>query len=203
MRRSLLRVPIGALLAVSLTAAQQPPAEAETETQAAPRLPATEQPQGRIRGKVLAKDVKTTVAGAVVRVSHLRTGTTLAATTDTRGAFEVSQVPYGYVDLVVETMEGAFVGSQVLNVPPDGQVSVTLVLMKNEEMPQDWWVGRQPRALPGSGAPAAGVANVRESGGGFFSSKKGIALLAGAGALALLTLAGDGDDEAPASPASP
>jgi hypothetical protein len=193
---------VAAILAVSLTAAQQPPAEPEAA--APPRPPATEQPQGRLEGTVLAKDGKTTVAGAVVRVSHLRTGTKVdAPPTNARGEFALGEVPYGYLDLVVETAEGGFVASQVINVPPDSKVSVTLVLMKNEEMPQEWWAGRQPRALPGSGTPAVGVANVREDARGFFSGKKGIVLLGAAGALALLSLAGGGGDETPASPSSP
>jgi hypothetical protein len=43
------------------------------------------------------------------------------------------------------------------------------------------------------------VATVRESGGSFLRSRKGIALLAGAGVLAILALSG-GDGESAASP---
>jgi hypothetical protein len=152
---------------------------------------------------VLAHDGRTPVAGAVVHVSHLRTAQTLAASpTDAKGHFALTGIPYGYLDVVVETPEGGFVASKVLNLGPEGRLSVTLVLTKNEDMPQGWWTGRQPRTLPGSETPAVGVANVRESGRSFLRGPKGIALLAGAGALALLALSGSSNDTA-ASPSSP
>jgi hypothetical protein len=152
---------------------------------------------------VLGHDGKTPVAGAVVRVSHLRTAQTLASPpTDAHGNFALSEIPYGYLDLLVETPEGGYMASKVLNLGPEGRLSVTLVLTKNEDMPQGWWSGRQPRPLPGSETPAVGVAEVSESGGSFFRGRKGIALLAGAGVLALLALSGSSNDT-PASPSSP
>jgi hypothetical protein len=156
-----------------------------------------------VQGRVLAHDGKTPVAGAVVRVSHLRTAQTLASSpTDAKGGFAMAGIPYGYLDLVVETPEGGYVASKVLNLGPEGRLSVTLVLTKNEDMPQGWWTGRQPRTLPGTETAAVGVANVRESGRSFLRGPKGIALLAGAGALALLALSGSSNDS-PASPSSP
>jgi hypothetical protein len=160
--------------------------------------------RGRISGKVVGKN-GTAVAGAVVRVAHLRTGTSVrSAPTDGKGAFAVDAIPYGYVDLVVETSDGTFLASQVVNVPPDGRLNVTLALTRNEDLPQGWWAGRQPRAVPGTDVPAVGVATVQERGPGFLRSPKGIAILAGAGGLALLALAGGGGGgESPASPTSP
>lgn len=185
------RVPLAAALAVLLTAA--------------PAMQAQEASEGRgsLQGQVLAHDGKTPVAGAVVRVSHLRTAQTLAASpTNAHGNFSLTGIPYGYLDLVVETPEGGYVASKVLNLGPEGRLSATLVLTKNEDMPQGWWTGRQPRMLPGTETPAVGVANVRESGRSFFRGPKGIALLAGAGVLALVALSGNSNDS-PASPSSP
>ena len=191
------RVPMAAILAAQLTAG------IPLHAQQAPQPTPTTDARGALRGRVLGQDGKTPVAGAVVKVSHLRTAQTLASSpTDHRGDFEVTQIPYGYLDLVVETPEGGYVASKVLNLGPEGRVSVTLVLTKNEDMPQGWWTGRQPRTLPGTDTPAVGVANVREGGGSFFRSRKGIILLAGAGALALLALSGSSNDS-PASPSSP
>jgi hypothetical protein len=203
MKRSPLRIATTALLAVLWTAppgflAQEPapPAPAEPGSHAAAA-------RGRITGKVLAKDGKTPVAGAIVRAAHLRTGEAIAsAPTDAKGEFVLDAIPYGYVDLAVETSEGGFIASQVLNVPPDGRLSVTLSLTRNEELPEGWWAGRQPRAVPGTETPAVGVAAVADRGKGFLRSPKGIAILAGAGGLALLALSG-GNDESPASPVNP
>jgi len=156
-----------------------------------------------LRGRVLGHDGKTPVAGAVVRVSHLRTAQVLASSpTDARGDFSLTAVPYGYLDLVVEAPEGGYIASKVLNLGPEGHLSVTLVLTRNEDMPQGWWTGRQPRTLPGTDTPAAGVANVSETARSFLRGPKGIALLAGAGVLALLALSGSSNDS-PASPSTP
>lgn len=196
MQLSPVRVPLAVALAVLLTAT--PPMHAQ---QAEEPLPS--EGRGSLQGEVLAHDGKTPVVGAVVRVSHLRTAQMLAAApTDARGHFALTGIPYGYLDLVVETPEGGFVASKVLNLGPEGRLSATLVLTKNEDMPQGWWAGRQPRTLPGSETPAVGVANVSEAGRSFFRGPKGIALLAGAGALALLALSGSSNDT-PASPSSP
>jgi len=202
-----IRVPLAALLAVVLTAApalraQQPPEPGPTPP-TAPVAPESAEARGSLTGRVLAHDGRKPVAGAVVRVSHLRTAQTLAsAPTDARGQFELKQIPYGYLDLVVEAPEGGYVASKVLNLGPEGRLSVTLVLTRNEDMPQSWWEGRKPRTMPGSDTPAIGVANVEEGGHSIFHGKKGVALLAGAGALALLALSGSSNDKA-SSPASP
>jgi len=196
MQLSPVRVPLAVALAVLLTAT--PPMHAQQADE-----PPPSEGRGSLQGQVLGHDGKTPVAGALVRVSHLRTAQTLSASpTDPRGHFALTGIPYGYLDVVVETPEGGFVASKVLNLGPEGRLSVTLVLTKNEDMPQGWWTGRQPRTLPGSETPAVGVANVRESGRSFFRGPKGIALLAGAGALALLALSGSSNDT-PASPSSP
>ena len=195
MRFSHFLVPLAVVLAVLLTAAS--PLHAQQDP--AP----TSEARGTLRGRVLGHDGKTPVAGAVVRVSHLRTSQTLASPpTDARGDFALAQIPYGTLDLVVEVPEGGYVASKVLNLRPEGHLSVTLVLTRNEDMPQGWWTGRQPRTLPGTETPAVGVATVREAGRSFFRGPKGIALLAGAGALAVLALSGSSNDS-PASPSTP
>jgi hypothetical protein len=188
-----------AFLAVLWTAAAAVAPAVAQEPEAAPPLAAPEA-RGRLGGRVLGKDARTPVTGATVRAANLRTGTSVAsAPTDAKGGFAIEGLPYGYVDLVVETAEGSYTASQVLNVPPDGRLQVTLALTRTEELPQGWWSGRAPRPAEGSAAPPIGVAVVQEEGRGFFRSRKGIAVLAGAGAVALLALSGGGG-ESPASP---
>lgn len=196
MSRSPSPLVLATLFAVLFTAA--PPVIAQEPESPPAATPSVS--KGRVSGHVVAKDGRTPVAGAVVRASHLRTGQAIAsAPTDARGGFAMEGIPYGYVDLTVQTSEGGFVASQVLNVPPDGHLSVTLALTRNEDLPQGWWSGRAPRALPGTETPAIGVAAVQDRRASFFRGKKGIAVLAGAGALALLALS-SGGGESPASP---
>jgi hypothetical protein len=202
-----LRAAIAAVLVLLCAVPPRALAQEEGEAPAPPQAAEPEAPaRGRVEGRVLGKDGQTPVAGAVIRAVHLRTAQTLASTpTDAKGAFALEAVPYGYVDVAVETAEGGFVGNQVVNVPPDGRVEVTLVLIRNEDMPEGWWSGRQPKTMPGTDQPAIGVATVQPRGEqAFWRSRTGIGILAGAGALALLALVGGGGgDDAPASPSTP
>ena len=109
--------------------------------------------------------------------------------TKSNGECELRDLPYGYHDLAVETDEGLFVASGVLNVPPKTTSVVVLTLHPA--------VGESAvRGFPGSDKDAVGMAEMLERmrGRAFWKSPKGIAVLAGAGAVVLLLLAGGGDD---------
>ena len=82
----------------------------------APAVPPVPPSAGRLEGRILRSDGKTPVPGAVVRVCYLEGGTTFAsAATSPRGEYEISGLSHGYADLSVETPEGAFLASQVVN----------------------------------------------------------------------------------------
>jgi hypothetical protein len=188
---------LAATLSVGLIAA---PTSAQTGE--APRAT----PRSRIVGKVLERDGKTPVAGAIVRADHLRTGDAFTgAPSGKDGSYALDDLPYGYVDLTVETGDGTYVADQVVNVPPSGKVAVTFALSRNEQLPQGWWTGREPRPAPAEGPPVVGVAEVKQraKGAEFWKSGKGIAILAGVGGAALLAIAAGGGDDDPVSPSTP
>ena len=162
----------------------------------------------QIHGKVYRSDGKTEIAGAVVSAYILETGQVVAAApTGSSGEFDLSGLPFGYADLYVETSEGMFAGSQVVNLSPGGKLSVSLDLSVLADKPSAWWSGREPKELPGSGKKPIGVAEVRSRvrGKEFWKTPGGIATLSAIGGAILLAIAagGGGSNETNASPSTP
>ena len=176
---------IGALVAAALltspggVVALQEEEEAPSPPPAAPAAgPA------QIEGKVVARDGRAGVAGAVVRASHLRTGRSFASSPSRAdGEFTIEGLPYGYVEIAVETPQGVFRGDQVVDVPPSGEVTIGLTL------------------VPGAaGEPGVAVVRQRSSSVPFWKTPKGLAIIGGGAGVALLVLATSDDDEPTASP---
>lgn len=173
----------GLLLATLLAHAPAPAALQDPETPPPPPAPAAAAGPARIDGRVVARDGRSGVGQAVVRASHLRTGRSFAsAPSRADGEFTITGLPYGYVEIAVETAEGVFRADQVVDVPPSGEVTIGLTL------------------VPGA-TGEGGVAVVRQRSRTvpFWKTPKGLALIGGGAGVALLVIA-TSDDEEPASP---
>lgn len=199
------RITLGllALFLFVLPATSAPPAEPET----ADIPPSVVVGTAVLKGKVLGKDGKTPMEGVVVHAYHLETERNyVSGPTNSKGEYEITELPHGYVDLAVETPDGVFVGNQVVNLAPAGKAVVTFTLIGYEDRPRDWWADREPRGLPGLDKESTGVAELRQRAVGreFWKSPKGVALIAGAGGATLLAIAsGGGGDSVFASPSAP
>ncbi len=160
-------------------------------------VPADDGPKGSLlTGKVFAADGKTPVAGATVHAYHLSTEeTTQSDPTAANGEYNIPELEYGYYDLAVETPDGLYVASHVVNVPPGGKVIVLFTLLAYG--PDD-----PLRQFPGTEDSASGLAKVLEkkTRKEFFRSPKGVALAAGTGGAVLLIIASGSD---PASISTP
>jgi hypothetical protein len=130
------------------------------------------------------------VAGARLLAYHLSSERVFVSEpTKSNGECGLRDLPYGYHDLAVETDEGLFVASGVINVPPATTSVIVLTLHPA--------VGESAgRGFPGSEMDTVGMAELLERvrGRAFWKSPRGIAVLGGAGAVSLLLLAGKGND---------
>lgn len=170
---------------------------------ATPVEPAAAPETSRIEGRIVRADGKTPAQGAVVRAFHLDTGKTYSSQpAGRRGEFEISGLPYGYLDLTVETPEGVYLGNIVVNVPPGGSVAVRLTLTTDSRGPEQRWA--EPAPPGGVENHAAGVAEVRTRPRGreYWKSPAGLAIIGGSASAILLAIAASGDDEE-ASPSTP
>ncbi len=166
----------------------------------------TPPPVSRIEGKVLRSNGNTPMAGAIVSAFHLDTGKVYTSKpSDPSGEFEVEGLPYGYVDLSVETPEGVFVGNVVVNVPPGGSVGLRFSLTPYSERPGELPDDRSRDAAAAPGKAVAGVAEIRTRPRGreFWKSPAGIAVIGGSGGAVLLGIAAGGGGKQAASPSSP
>ena len=156
-------------------------------------------PNSEIRGKVLGTDGKP-ASGVEILAYHLATEETFTATTNAKGEFKIIDLPYGYFDMAARSSAGLFVSDQVANVSPTGKNIVDFKLSTFSASTQ-----ADRRAFPGAEEAPVGLARVSDQrfvGESFWGSAKGISILAGGGALALLALAGGGS-EPTASPFIP
>ena len=179
------------MLLVALLLAPMAPARADEPKPAVPN--------SEIRGKVLGTDGRP-AAGAEVLAYHLATEEIFPATTDGKGKFTLTDLPYGYFDMAVRSADGLYVADQVANVSPTGKNIVEFRLQTFSASTQ-----ADRRAFPGAEEVPVGLARVidqRMVGESFWRSAKGISILAGGGALALLAFTGGGG-EPTASPFIP
>jgi len=143
----------------------------------------------RLRGRVFAADGKQPLAGATVLAYHLSTEQVFRSEpTSHNGQFEIDGLPLGYYDLAVETADGLFAGSDVINLPPAGKAEVNLIATPFDVAGA---TAGEPRPFPGATSASEGVVRVerRMTQREFWRSPKGVAILAGAGAVALVAIA--------------
>jgi len=146
-------------------------------------------------GKITT-ETKDLVAGATVIAYRLSTGNFVRSdpTRDT-GRFEMAGLDPGYYDLWIETTEGLFVVTRVVNLTPNGKIAVNLRLLTT--VPS----GQGPWDFPGSDMSASGIAQLIEK------SKKKIVGWAVAGSVGGALLLGGGSSSNPsvnkASPSNP
>jgi len=156
-------------------------------------------PNSEIRGKVLGMDGKP-AAGVEVLAYHLATEETFSATTNGKGEFLMTELPYGYFDMAARSADGLYVADQVANVSPTGKNIVEFRLQLFSASTQ-----ADRRAFPGADEAPIGLARVMDQrmvGESFWRGPKGISILAGGGALVLLAFTGSGSEPA-ASPVFP
>ncbi len=141
--------------------------------------------------------------GAKVLAYHLSTEELFTSEpTGAGGQYSITGLPYGYFDLAVESADGIFVADQVYNVSPASKAVLTFNLVLFS--PGEPGSVSDRRSFPGTEDEPVGVARVEEKlkGADFWTSRRGIAILAGAGGAALLLLVAGGGDGG-ASPSTP
>jgi hypothetical protein len=156
-----------------------------------------------LSGRILSSPDGAEAAGATILAYHLSTEQLFTSDpTSGGGQYSLTGMPYGYFDLAVETAEGIFVADQVVNIPPSATAVLTLTLVLFSA--GDPGSVEDRRAFPGTEDDPIGVARVEQKlrAGDFWSSKKGVAMLATGGGVALLLLAGGGGSS-PRSPSNP
>ncbi len=147
----------------------------------------------RVRAKLTASDGKKPVEGAVLRAYVLDSGKVYEAPpSNAKGECLLEGLPYGYLDLDVETKEGHFAGSQVVLAPPRGMLAVS-VRLSGAAGGAPWWNASPPGGAPGSPTGAAEVL-VLKRGREFWKSPWGIAILGVAATAALLAITGSESD---------
>jgi hypothetical protein len=160
----------------------------------------TTEGNSKLLGKIVGADGKSAVAGATVLAYHLASERLFESSpTNAKGDYRIEQLPYGYYDVAVQTDSGLYVGNQVVNLPPSGKTTLTLTVATFAEGAPS----SQARAFPGIDASSIGIAATQEklSGREFWRSPKGVAIIAGSGALllALIASTGSSQDEQPAT----
>lgn len=158
----------------------------------------------RLEGRVLDPEGKP-ARGVTVMVRSMEGDRSWTSQpSDGRGRFRIDALPYGWVDLVVKTEKGEFLGDQAINLPPGSKVIVSFNLLETADKPASWWTDRRVE-LPAGLAPdqVAGMAQSSQKlvGVEYWKSPAGIAILISVGVVALgLIAAGGGRYDAPTNP---
>jgi hypothetical protein len=150
-------------------------------------------PNSEIRGRVVGGDGKP-ASDVEVFAYHLATEEVFTTRTNTKGRFAFTGLPYGYFDLATRTITGVYVSDQVANVGPAGKNVVEFRLQVFADSSR-----ADQRSFPGLDDVPVGVARVvnqRMVGESFWRSPKGISVIAGAGGLVLLAIAGGSESDA-------
>ena len=146
----------------------------------------------RLAGKIIdSKGHK--VRDARVLAYHL-SSEVLHASEPTHGGgeFRIDDLPYGYYDVAVQTPDGLYVADRVVNLAPAGVTVVILTVVAYQPADEGW-----TRKYPASELDPIGHAELRKKlkGREFWRSPSGVAILAGIGGAALLSLALGSEDE--------
>jgi hypothetical protein len=155
----------------------------------------------RLEGQVLGPAGKP-VKGATITVRSLEGDKSwTSAPTNSRGAFYLPGISYGWNDLIVSTEKGDFLGDQPINLPPGTRVVVKFNLLETADKPTSWWTDR--RVEPPAGITVSEVAGMAQSsqkltGVEYWKSPAGIAILVSVGVVALAVIAsGAGSSTSP------
>ena len=146
----------------------------------------------KITGKILDTDGKP-ARGVRVLAAHLSSSAVFTSEpTGANGEYLVAKLPYGYFDLAVETPDGLYIASKVLNLRPAGEAAVIFTLM-----PFDGSTKRLARKHVGSDQEPTGLAEMhtKPKGREFWGSPKGVAIIASVAGAALLAIAAGSDFE--------
>jgi hypothetical protein len=164
-------------------------------------MPLAEQSgSSELSGRILSYPDGGELAGAKILAYHLSTEELFTSEPTTGGGqYSLTGLPYGYFDIAVETAEGIFVADQVVNIAPSTKAVLTLTLVLFST--GDPGSVEDRRTFPGTEDDPVGVARAEEKmrAADFWTSKKGIAIMAGGGAAVLLLLSGGGSS----SPSTP
>jgi len=158
-------------------------------------LPAAEAPTGTISGTVRDSAGQEVVRNATVLAYHLSSANIYrSAPTGEKGKYEITGLQHGYYDVAVETVDGLYVGNQVVNVPPNGKATASFSLLDSTSF------GPDTREFPGTDTPTTGIARYAKE-----KSKKGVALIVGGSLLVVLLLVAGGSSSSggPPSPSTP
>lgn len=154
----------------------------------------------RIEGQVFRADAKTPEAGAILRLCSLEDGTLVGTgTSDAKGEFALGGLVHGFAELTVEAGGALYVANQIVRLSPTSKQLYDLVLVRDAQ-----GVERRASGACVTRAPS-GSAELREraTAGSFARSKKGIALITGLGAVALIAVVSGGGSESSASAFTP
>jgi hypothetical protein len=182
---------LAAVLAVALAL----PALANTSSSSNSKNKQNYPAGSRLEGQIFGPNGKP-VRGAKVTVRSLEGDKTwVSLPTNSRGAFAIQGLPYGWDDLVVTTEQGDFLGDQAINFPPGTRVVVKFNLLETADKPASWWTDR--RVEPPAGITVSEVAGMAQSsqkltGVEYWKSPAGIAILISVGVVALAAIASGG-----------
>jgi hypothetical protein len=149
-----------------------------------------------IAGTVLDANGKK-IAGARVHAYHLSSAKLFASSpTQGNGKYKIEGVPYGYYDLAVETPDGLYVASRVVNVAPASTSAAIFTVVPYQPSTQG-----VARKHPVSDEDPRGLAKLHQKAKGrdFWRSPKGVAILGGTAAAGLLAIASGSDSESVSS----
>lgn len=114
-------------------------------------------------GRVIDGRTGEAVAGARVYALHLDSKQVFtAAPAGNRGEYELSGLPYGYYDLVVEAPSGLHLGNRVVNAPAGERVDISLSLEDPQPEDMEWWSADPNRRIAGLERAPDGVARIIE-----------------------------------------
>lgn len=114
-------------------------------------------------GRVIDGKSGESVAGARVYALHLDSKQIFtSAPTEGRGQYELTGLPYGYFDLVVEAPTGLYLGNRVVNAPAGERRDISLSLEDPQPEDMDWWSADPNRRIAGLDRAPDGVARIIE-----------------------------------------
>lgn len=162
---------------------------------------AQEQGRGAIRGILYQEDGKTKLAGAKVTAINVKTGKAYSsAVTGENGSYELTDLPGGTYDVVIESGGGLFIADNLVDL---GQSqSIALSYSVQPKRPANRKIAGMP--APRGSAAVTGIfrnQTAAMTSKGFWSSPGGITLLSVLGAGAVIAIANNNNNNA--SPSSP